>query len=247
MDGEERAKMDEATQQKRQPAWLVCAATRMELEAFWGAGEMPPLTPPDFLAWDGDYACAVTGVGIPFTFGRLLPLVQWLRPQRILNIGIAGAFPNSGLKIGDIVMGRTEVYGDLGFELPPAGGRTERGFQALTSSVMGKQMDATAFDLLRAPEWLATSTDFGVHTDLVGATVNACTGTDYTGLIRESLFSAAFETMEGAAVAHIGFLLQIPVCEVRAISNIAARRDMRPENIRLALANLRQYLQKCRQ
>jgi futalosine hydrolase len=227
---------------EQRPEWLICAATRMELETFWNAGEMPPLERPDFLAWHSGDACAVTGVGIPFTFARLLPLAQRLQPKRILNIGIAGAYPNSGFKIGDIVMGRVEVYGDLGFELPSESAGAEPGFQSLVSSVMGKQMDATSFDLLHASEWIAEPDGYALHTGLIGATVNACTGTEHTGLIRESLFSAAYETMEGAAVAHVGFLLGIPVCEVRAISNIAARRDMRPENIQLALANLRHYL-----
>ncbi len=52
--------------------------------------------------------------------------------------------------------------------------------------------------------------------------------------------------MEGAAIAQIGQQEGIPVCELRAISNIAAHRDMRPDNIALALTNLRTYLQACR-
>ena len=48
--------------------------------------------------------------------------------------------------------------------------------------------------------------------------------------------------MEGAAVAQIGAARNMPVTEIRAISNIAAHRDMRPENIQLALANLRRFL-----
>jgi nucleoside phosphorylase len=78
-----------------------------------------------------------------------------------------------------------------------------------------------------------------------GATVNSCTGTTDTGLRRKNQFGAAFETMEGAAVAHIGQICGVEVCEIRAISNVAARRDMRSENIRLALRNLREYLEDC--
>ena len=77
-------------------------------------------------------------------------------------------------------------------------------------------------------------------------TVNACTGTEDTGLLRERLFGVAMESMEGAAVALACSAAGIPVCEVRAISNIASHRDMRPENIRLALENLSDYLTACR-
>jgi len=53
--------------------------------------------------------------------------------------------------------------------------------------------------------------------------------------------------MEGAAVAQAGYILESPVCEIRAISNIASDRDMRPENIRIALDALTTYFQECRE
>ncbi|SRR5579871_6371325 len=233
--------MGETKRGRGRPEWLVCAATQVELETFWREGEAPSLERPGLLIWDEGFACAVTGIGIPFTFGRLLPLAQRLRPRRILNIGIAGAYPNSGLKIGDIVMGTMETYGDLGFELPD-----EPGFQSVVESALGAQMDVTGFGLLHAPEWISEPDGYTLHPGVVGCTVNACSGTERTGLLRERLFTSKFETMEGAAVAHVGFITRTPVCEVRAISNFAARRDMRPENIRLALTNLRHHLQKCR-
>jgi len=223
---------------EERPKWLVCAATSMELQVFWREGETYTLDTSGFRTASGTRVTALTGVGIPFTIARLLPMVQRLRPERILNIGIAGAYPNSGLKIGDIVTAATEVYGDLGFELP-----VEPGFQSLLDSSMARQMETTRFDLVSVPEWGAESA--AVIGGAAGCTVNSCTGTEHTGLLRERRFGAHFETMEGAAVAHVGFITQIPVCEIRAISNIAAQRDMRPENIRLALDNLRRYLETC--
>ncbi len=59
------------------------------------------------------------------------------------------------------------------------------------------------------------------------------------------MFGVEFETMEGAAVAQVGVQWGVPVSEVRAISNLAARRDMRPENIRRALESLLAYLRAC--
>jgi nucleoside phosphorylase len=238
------------------PEWLVCAATQMELETFWSEGKTYKLESPAFpnppdgeahlvsgvgrepeYTTAGEFAddndrYALTGVGIPFTIARLLPIVQRLRPKHILNIGIAGAYPNSRLKIGDIVMGATEVYGDLGFELP-----VEPGFQSLLDSPMASQMDAVRFDLGELDWALEGTSALGA-----GCTVNCCTGTEQTGLLREQRYGAHFETMEGAAVAHVGFITQTPVYEIRAISNIAAQRDMRPQNIFFALTNLRFYL-----
>ncbi len=175
----------------------------------------------------------LTGVGIPVALAQTLLIAGRERPARILNIGIAGAYPGSGLAVGDIVLGTSEVYGDVGFELPE-----EPGFRHVRESPWGapyqEPMTLTVF-----PEFAGAATGRG-------CTVNACTGTEATGRLRERLFQAAFETMEGAAVAQAGHILAIPVCEVRAISNIASHRDMRPENIQRAIESLRAYLQNCR-
>lgn len=198
---------------------LVCAATLPELQAF---GRSPGET------------AFLTGVGIPAALAQTLEVAARERPQRILNIGIAGAYPGSGFAVGDIVMGLSEVYGDVGFELPDA-----PGFQSIGEVSWG--------DFYRAPLPLTTFLEFAGLPLRRGCTVNACTGTEATGRLRETLFGAAFETMEGAAVAQAGQALGIPVCEIRTISNIAARRDMRPENIQLALDRLRDYFREGRE
>ena len=195
---------------------LVCAATPKELAAFG---------PVDF--------SFLTGVGIPRALAQTLTEAGRLMPKRILNIGIAGAYPNSGFQIGDIVVGQSEVYGDIGFELP-----APPGFRSVTESEWGAFYQ-TPLLLTQFPEFAGTHLGNG-------CTVNTCTGTEETGRLRETLFSAQFETMEGAAVVQAGQQLGIPVCEIRVISNFASTRDMRPENIRQALANLEAYFVRCR-
>lgn len=201
---------------------LVCAATEPELRTF---GEVRA---------DEGQGSILTGVGIPAALARILLSAKRVKPARILNIGIAGAYPDSGLTVGDIVLGISEVYGDVGLELPEA-----PGFQHIRETPWGapyqKPMPLAAF-----PEFSGAATGRG-------CTVNACTGTEATGRLRERLFEASFETMEGAAVVQAGLALGIFVCEIRAISNIASDRDMRPENIGLALKNLTEYFQKCRE
>ena len=195
---------------------LICAATERELAAFGG-----PSTGMELL---------VTGVGIPLALARTLEALGRARPARVLNIGIAGAYPGSGLAIGDLVMGISEVYGDIGFELPE-----EPGFRFVGEAEWGT--------FYREPLGLSQFAEFGGLPIRPGCTVNSCTGTEPTGRLREMLFGAAFETMEGAAVAQAGAVYGIPVCEIRSISNFASRRDMRPENIGLALDRLRAYFQ----
>ena len=217
------------------PSLLVCAATRKELETFGTTEGWRDLTANVQVTANGETLRVVSGVGIPCTLGSLLPVVQRWRPALILNIGIAGAYPGSGLALGDIVMGDSEVYGDVGFELPE-----EPRFRAVSEAPFGR-FYAEPFPLTLAPRFCRDVTGIRRHTAR-GCTVNACTGTDATGHLRARLFQAGFESMEGAAVAQVGKQEGIPVCEVRAISNLAARRDMRPENIALALHTLRAYL-----
>jgi futalosine hydrolase len=176
----------------------------------------------------------LTGVGIPHALETVLLVAAREKPQRILNIGIAGAYPNSGLQIGDVVMGRDEVYGDIGFELPE-----EPGFQPLQEAAFGAEYRAP-LPLMQCPQFQNIAIERG-------CTVSQCTGTEATGLLRERLFDAAFETMEGAAVAQAGHALGIPVAEVRAISNRASRRNMQPDNIRVALTRLKAYFEKYRE
>ncbi len=208
-------------------SFLVCAATRDELETF-GLDRAEVLEKDRLFKVAGGHA-AVTGVGVPLTLLRLLPLLDRLRPALLVDIGIAGAYPGSGLAIGDLVAADSETFADLGMELPE-----EPGFQPLGGFPF-------ADDAFRAPLPLVVPAWAEGIARGRGATVNACTGSDITGHLRRRLFAADFEGMEGAAFALAGRARGIPVAEIRAVSNAAARRDMRPENVARALDALRGF------
>ncbi|MCX6382189.1 MAG: hypothetical protein NT023_22385 [Armatimonadetes bacterium] len=216
---------------------LICAATLPELQTFSMKAAGLELCETSPFAQVGEQAFLLTGVGIPPTLANLFTLLPSLHPERILDIGIAGAYPNSGLQIGDVVMGTSEVYGDVGFELPEP-----PYFQTIADSRFAGSLYAEPFPLERFEEWITPTLYWGR-----GVTVNTCTGSERIGLLRESGFQASFETMEGAAVAQVARQFGIPVCEIRAISNIASTRDMRFENIRHALINLKSHFQACRE
>jgi futalosine hydrolase len=201
---------------------LVCAATPFELDTY-------PVRE------DANHTLRlVTGVGIPAVFEAFALAKFPQSPSAILNIGIAGAYPETGLQIGDIVLATSEVYGDIGFELP-----TPPHFQPLTESPFG-----AFYTPLETTLWPPTHHSHKEIATGRGCTVSTCTGTDALGILRRDTFGAVFETMEGAAVAQIAHRLGVPFYEVRAISNIAAERDMRPENIKIALESLRAFFEK---
>lgn len=204
---------------------LFCAATAVELEAAQGIASDTRLL-------------HVTGVGIPMTLARLPGLIAGTGPSLIVNFGIAGAYPGSGLAIGDLVLGESEVFGDLGLELPGPDA-----FLPIRETPWADGIYRQPLALYAGP--LAPFS--GSVKAGKGCTVNACTGTRATGERRRRQFAADFETMEGAAAALAGSLAGVPVAELRAISNIAADRDMRTENVALALGNLRFYLESRRE
>jgi futalosine hydrolase len=216
---------------------LLCAATRMEMDACLGmlgeAFDSLPVGPRPYTRRRGRVLLAATGPGIPLTLARLLPLLLSERPSALVNIGIAGAYIGSGLAIGDLVAGESERFGDLGMETTgPEAFLPIAGFD-WSDPVYARPL-ALSLEPLASPEP-------GFVPGLKrarGCTVNACTGTAATGARRRALAGADFESMEGAAAALAGMELGIPVAEVRAISNMAADRDMRPENIGLALRAL---------
>jgi futalosine hydrolase len=201
---------------------------------------------------DPGVAFLVTGLGVPWTLDRLATVSDTFPPPRLaLNIGIAGAYPDSGLAVGDIVIASGETYADIGYETPaetPDESKADPGFVSFAASELGAAFYGAPLPTVVTDAFYVPAPDGAAYRVRVarGATVNTCTGTDTTGRRRAAQTGAAFETMEGAAVAQWGRRRGVPVCEVRAISNIAGRRDMRPENIRRALDHLAHYLAACR-
>jgi futalosine hydrolase len=191
----------------------------------------------------GGHLFAVTGVGIPMTLARLMPLAAAARPDLIVNLGIAGAYPETDIAVGYVVTVSHESFGDVGVELPglepfaPISGFPWADPEYLQPLALAVAAYPRSEDLFPG----AKTWPFPIRMAR-GCTVNRCTGLEATGRRRRDAFGAELESMEGAAAALAGKETGIPVCEVRAISNLASTRDMRPENIARALGNLGVYM-----
>ena len=133
------------------------------------------------------------------------------KPSAILVCGVGGAYPGAGLRIGDVVSAELECYGDLG-AASPAGFLDMKalGFPVVESPELYNDLPLQLFPTDRRTKFV---------------TVSTCTGTDATARSLEARTGGAVENMEGAAVAHVAHLHQIPVGEVRGISNIVTNRD----------------------
>jgi len=180
---------------------LICVATELESTLF-----------RDRLGDGDDVRIVQTGVGPVNAAHSVTVAIMQQRPKIIVNCGIGGAYPASGLHVGDVVCAEHEMYGDLGAQSPS-------GFLS---------MRELGFPVVPGPEPLFDELPMQFFPTARRArfvTVSTCTGTDTGARQIEMRTGGAIENMEGAAIAHVAHLHGIPVGEVRGVSNIVTNRD----------------------
>lgn len=159
-----------------------------------------------------DVAIVRTGVG-PVNAAHAVTLFLAQADARAVVIcGVGGAYPSSGLELGDVVCAASECYGDLGATSPS-------GFL---------DMKTLGFPIVEGPLPLFNDLPmqiFPVERRVPFVTVSSCTGTHAVARELESRTGGAVESMEGAAIAHVAHLHGVAVGEVRGISNVVTNRD----------------------
>lgn len=180
---------------------LVCFATELE-----GA-----LLRERFDGVDPSVALVRTGVGAVNAAHAVTLFLATTGARAIVVCGVGGAYPASGLRVGDVVCAETDCYGDLGATSPS-------GFL---------DMKALGFPVVDAPMPLFNELPmqvFPVARRARFVTVASCSGTESDARTIETRTGGAVESMEGAAVAHVAHLHGVPVGEVRGISNMVTDR-----------------------
>jgi futalosine hydrolase len=184
----------------------------------------------------------ITGIGKTNASAGTTLLIEKFSPYLIINFGVGGAYPSSSLKIGDIAVAEKEIYGDESVYLKDGFHKTEtidipllvknrrkyfNEFQ-LDKNLVKKVVSISRI-MYYAPRIMVKSGPF--------LTLSTCTGTSKRAKELEKTFHAICENMEGAAVAHICTLYEIPMVEIRGISNVVEDRDKKKWNIKLASNN----------
>jgi futalosine hydrolase len=159
-----------------------------------------------------DVAIVRTGVG-PVNAAHAVTLFLAQADARCIVVcGVGGAYPSSGVHVGDVVCAASECYGDLGATSPS-------GFL---------DMKTLGFPVVEGPAPLFNEIPmqvFPVERRVRFVTLSTCTGTETVARELESRTGGAVESMEGAAIAHVAHLHGVPVGEVRGISNLVTNRD----------------------
>jgi futalosine hydrolase len=193
------------------------------------------------------FAAAIEGEGLPHTVGdRSLALLRTgvgpvnaayaltrfltEHPARaVVACGIGGAYPGSGLEIGDVVCAETETYGDLGAESADGLLDMERlGFPVIDSEPpLFNRLPLDLFPAKRRVPFVTCCT---------------CTGTELKAAALAARTGGGVESMEGAAVVHVARLMGVRVGEVRGISNLVGNRDRAGWRVEKAAAAARAAL-----
>lgn len=156
------------------------------------------------------------------------------RPVRgVVGFGIAGAYPASGLGIGDVALASEAVYADEGVDAPGGWMSTEGIGIPLMERDGVRRFNRFPLDPARVERARAALEAAGIPARVGPAlTVSTCSGTTARGEQLARRFDALVEGMEGAALAHVCALYGAPFLELRAVSNAVEDRDLSTWRIR---------------
>lgn len=170
--------------------------------------------------------CA-TGIGKSAAAAATALLLHQFPVTLVYVLGCAGAFPASGLQVGDLAIASVEIHGDEGVCTPG-------GFLAMSELGLPPEL-ATAE---RFPTTALLLSRIGAHLHsyalsnaihcLSGpfVTVSTCSGSTQRAVQLQRRTGAIAENMEGAAVAQLCHAYHTPFLEIRAISNMVEDRDL---------------------
>jgi futalosine hydrolase len=185
------------------------------------------------------------GVGKINAAAAAAALIERQRPGLVINTGCAGAYPGSGLSVGNLAVASKEILGDEGVQT--AGGWKDLRFMELASFVRGKRTYHNEIPLsIHAAEKAVQLADYYGVFLMRGrfVTVSTCSGTCQRGETLARHFNAIAESMEGAAVAQICVRSGVDCLEIRGISNLVADRDMSAWDIPGAAESAQRFVLK---
>jgi len=173
----------------------------------------------------GSWSLLISGVGILETAARLGQYLGRHHPrvQAVVQFGIGGAYigpPEAARQAGilSLCLAEKEILGDLGVELGDALEYFSKELVATNSYALNPVLRERAMEILAAAG----------HTPLVGnfITVNSASGTWRRGELLRSHWDGLCENMEGTAAARICAMYDIPMLELRVISNMVEDRNL---------------------
>ncbi|MCS4227746.1 futalosine hydrolase [Sphingobacterium sp. BIGb0165] len=191
---------------------LIVAATQFEIQPFLEVAANYP-----------NCDTVITGVGMVATAFELGRILHENKYDLLINIGIAGCFDRN-LKIGEVVQVTSESLIELG---------AEDDLQFIPIEQLGFGKSKFGSSLLQGKN-IAIPFLAQRH----GITVNKVHGNaESIAKVLQINPSSCIESMEGAAAFFAADKMELPVIELRGISNYVEKRNRATWNIPLAIMN----------
>lgn len=189
--------------------------------------------------------CCAGGVGKANAAAAATALIEQYRPGLLIIAGCGGAYPGSGLAVGDLAVASDELFADEGVETPD-GWLDLRGMQLpLYTQKSHQYYNTIPLSRHAAEKAMQLADTHGVR--LVRGrflTVSSCSGTRARGLELSRRHQAICENMEGAASALIALRYGVPCMEIRGISNLVEDRDLSRWDLPRALEAVQRFVIK---
>lgn len=179
----------------------------------------------------GNSVClAHSGIGKAAAAATAITLLSNCQAEALWLFGCGGAYPDSGLSIGDLALANGEIFGDEGVY-------SENGFSDFSAMRLPMRTSSSKPFFNNWPidqkmhDWaqphLAEHAESTETTLCSGpfVTVSTCTGTTSQATVIKARTGGICENMEGAAVALACQQLSVPLLELRGISNLVEDRN----------------------
>jgi futalosine hydrolase len=182
-------------------------------------------------------AIGCCGIGKASAAAAAAAILNNVTTKRLIMLGCAGAYPPSGLKVGDLAVATQEILADDGVAIADGFLDLEQLKFSVATSATGQPLyhrfPCDGDWLLEAKNLLPRYAAEQKISCLFGAfaTVSCCSGTRVAGQRLYQRTQAITENMEGAAVALVCAQYTTPFAEIRAISNMVENRDMTRWNL----------------
>jgi len=183
-----------------------------------------------------------TGIGEVNAAHTATVMVENYPVDKIINMGVGGAYPGSGLGPGDVAVASKEIFGDDGV-ITSKGWKDmkEIGIPVLRK---GRKKYFNEFPLSSPSQAFFKAQgnrEIKIRSGIF-ITVGSATGTKKRAKELEKRFGGICENMEGAAIAQVCTIYGIPMFEVRGISNIVGIRDKRRWRLKEASENCQKVM-----
>lgn len=145
-----------------------------------------------------------------------LSRVESGRISGVINFGLAGAYPDSGLSLLDICLAERENFGDIGISINERVEELDPSFSPPLAFKLNNALLVVAAEKLLEAGIAYRCGNF--------VTVSSSSGTSVRSRYLQNKFAAICENMEGASIARVCQKFDLPCLELRCVSNMVVDR-----------------------